>query len=85
MVHITFDICLPSQSIIMDNSVGMNMANLAGAPGTLQDIAYNIVQEKSNSTQSSDGGTKERTIFVLGSKGVVSVLCFVLSFISCFC
>lgn len=69
MVHITFDICLPSQSI-MDET---NLVNLTGAvPGTLQDIAYNIVQDRANSTQTSDSGTKERTIFVLGSKGVVS-------------
>lgn len=71
MVHITFDITLPSQSI-MDESFGKNLANIQGAPGTLQDIAYNILQERSNSTQSNDSGTKERTIFVLGSKGVVS-------------
>lgn len=70
MVHIQFDIHLPSQSI-MDEK---NLVNLTGAPGTLQDIAYNIVQDRSNSTQATDSGTKERTIFVLGSKGVVSVL-----------
>lgn len=71
MVRITFDICLPSQSI-MDESLGKSLSNISGAPGTLQDIAYNIVQERSNSAHSGDGGTKERTIFVLGSKGVVS-------------
>lgn len=73
MVRISFDICVPSQSI-MDESFGKNLASLAGAPGTLQDIAYNIVQERSNSTQPNDSGTKERTIFVLGSKGVVSIV-----------
>ena len=74
MVRITFDICLPNQSI-MDESFASqkSLANITGAPGTLQDIAYNIVQERSNSSQQPvDGGTKERTIFVLGSKGVVS-------------
>lgn len=70
MVHIQFDIHLPSQSI-MDEK---NLVNLTGGPGTLQDIAYNIVQDRSNSIQASDSGTKERTIFVLGSKGVVSYL-----------
>lgn len=73
MVRLSLDICLTSQSI-MDESFGKNLANFTGAPGTLQDIAYNIVQDRSNSTQSSDSGTKERTIFVLGSKGVVSIL-----------
>lgn len=76
MVHITFDICLPSQSIVMDESFGKNLVNLTGAPGTLQDIAYNIVQDRANSTQSTDTGTKERTIFILGSKGVVSLFVF---------
>lgn len=73
MVRITFDICLPAQSI-MDESLGKSLSNISGAPGTLQDIAYNIVQERSNSSHlgGGDGGTKERTIFVLGSKGVVS-------------
>lgn len=68
----------------MDETFGKNLANFTSAPGTLQDIAFNIVQERSNSKQSNDSGTKERTIFVLGSKGVVSVkkfcdfeLCFV--------
>lgn len=75
MVRITFDICLPSQSI-MDESFSKSLANITGAPGTLQDIAYNIVQDRSNSSQPVDSGTKERTIFVLGSKGVVSVTSF---------
>lgn len=58
-------------------SIANNMLNLPGASGTLQDIAYNITQERLNSTaaKSSDNAlTKERTIFVLGSKGVVSIL-----------
>lgn len=56
----------------MDESFGKNSVNLTGATGTLQDIAYNIVQDRTNSTtQSNDSGTMERTIFVLGSKGVV--------------
>lgn len=70
MVHITFDICLPNQSI-MDESFAKNSVNLSGSTGTLQDIAYNIVQDRTNTTQATDNGTKERTIFVLGSKGVV--------------
>lgn len=77
MVRITFDVCVPSQSIMDDSFVSKNLANITGAPGTLQDIAYNIVQDRSNSSsnssQSIHGETKERTIFVLGSKGVVSI------------
>lgn len=70
MVRIQFDICVPNQSI-MDEK---NLVNLTGASGTLQEIAYNIVQDRKNSSQATDSGTKERTIFVLGSKGVVSIV-----------
>lgn len=63
---------------MMDESVAKNMINLTNVPDTLQDIAYNIVQDKLNSTHSnnSDGVSKERTIFVLGSKGVVVIFSF---------
>lgn len=71
MVRISFEICLPQQSI-MDESITNNMLNVASGSGTLQDIAYNVVQEKLNSSN-TDHSTKERTIFVLGSKGVVSI------------
>lgn len=74
MVRISFDISVPVQSAIMDDTFGKNFVNLTTAPGTLQDIAYNIVQDRTNSTQPTDSGTKERTIFVLGSKGVVSFI-----------
>lgn len=67
MVRISFDICVP-----MDDSALKSLASMSDASGTLQDIAFNIVQDRANSTSSSDSGTKERTIFVLGSKGVVS-------------
>lgn len=72
MVRISFDISVPVQSAIMDDTFGKNFVNLTTAPGTLQDIAYNIVQDRdrANSAQPNDSGTKERTIFVLGSKGV---------------
>ena len=70
MVRIQFDICVPNQSI-MDEK---NLVSLTGASGTLQEIAYNIVQDRTTSSQATDSGTKERTIFVLGSKGVVSVV-----------
>lgn len=73
MVRIKFDICLPQQSM-MDETIAQNMLNLPSNSDTLQDIAFNIVQEKENSSNrnDSDSGTKERTIFVLGSKSVVS-------------
>lgn len=55
-----------------NESIAKNMINLTNVPDTLQDIAYNIVQDKLNSTHSNSAGvSKERTIFVLGSKGVV--------------
>lgn len=73
MVRIQFDISIPitpSESI-MDDTFGKNLVSLTGVQsGTLQDVAYNLVQDRSNAQQTS--GTKERTIFVLGSKGVVS-------------
>lgn len=76
MVRIKVDICLPNQSIMATESIANDMLNLPGASGTLQDIAYNITQERLNSTAANSNGTastKERTIFVLGSKGVVSI------------
>lgn len=36
MVRITFDICVPSQSIMDDSFASKNLANITGAPGTLQ-------------------------------------------------
>lgn len=73
MVRVKFDICVPYESI-MDDSNPQSLLNLTNVPDTLQDIAYNIVQDKLNSSQpnSSDNHTKERTIFVVGSKGVVN-------------
>lgn len=73
MVRVKFEICVPYESI-MDDSNPQSLINLPSLPDTLQDIAYNIVQDKLNSSQSHSGNdnhTKERTIFVLGSKGVV--------------
>lgn len=83
MVRISFDISVPVQTAIMDDTFGKNFVNLTTIPGTLQDIAYNIVQDRANSTHPNDGGTKERTIFVLGSKGVVSMVFFHSWFPSC--
>lgn len=73
MVRVKFDICVPYESI-MDESNPQSLINLTNLPDTLQDIAYNIVQDKlqSNQPNTSDNHTKERTIFVLGSKGVVN-------------
>lgn len=79
MVRIQFDICLPKQSM-MDDSIAQNMLNLPGGSGTLQDIAYNLTQEKLNSSTTNDNTSKERTIFVLGSKGVVSLFKFIAKF-----
>lgn len=76
MVLIKLNIHVPTEST-MDESVLKN-ENSIRSSNTLQDIAFNIVEEKSNSSQStgSDSATKERTIFVLGSKGVVKICVF---------
>lgn len=76
MVLIKLNIHVPTEST-MDESVLKN-ENSIRSSNTLQDIAFNIVEEKSNSSQStgSDSATKERTIFVLGSKGVVIICVF---------
>lgn len=73
MVRVRFDICVPYESI-MDDSNPQSLLNLTNVPDTLQDIAYNIVQDKLNSSQANSNAnhTKERTIFVVGSKGVVN-------------
>lgn len=56
-----------------DDSTSKNIINFTGMGGTLQDIAYKIVEDQIKNNTQNDNGTKERTIFVLGSKGVVSV------------
>jgi dynein light intermediate chain 2, cytosolic len=40
---------------------------------TIQDIAIKLVKEQTKNDETSGNGPKERTIFVLGSKGVVSM------------
>jgi dynein light intermediate chain 2, cytosolic len=39
---------------------------------TIQDIAIKLVKEQTHNEEANANGPKERTIFVLGSKGVVS-------------
>lgn len=58
----------------MDEPLSNSIVNLTGiSSGTLQDIAYKVVEDQINSnTISTVNVTQERTIFVLGSKGVVS-------------
>lgn len=61
-------------NIKMDEPLSNNIINLTGISGTLQDIAYKIVEDQLSSSTDNDNVTKERTIFVLGSKGVVSLV-----------
>lgn len=68
MVRIELNICLPEQST-MEESIAKNTTR---SSDTLQDIAFNILEDKSSQPNNRDNATKERTIFVLGSKGVVS-------------
>lgn len=57
----------------MDEPLSNSIGNLIGMSGTLQDIAYKVVEDQINSnTMNTVNVTQERTIFVLGSKGVVS-------------
>lgn len=58
----------------MDESLSNNFINLPGISGTLQDIAYKIVEDQMKNNSHNDSGSRERTIFVLGSKGVVSII-----------
>lgn len=56
----------------MDEPLSNSIASLTGIPsGTLQDIAYKVIEDQINSNNTVNI-TQERTIFVLGSKGVVS-------------
>lgn len=50
-----------------------SIINMGGMAGTLQDIAYKIMEEQLANQDRNEHTIKERTIFVLGSKGVVSV------------
>lgn len=58
----------------MDEQISNSIVNLTGiSSGTLQDIAFKVVEDQINSnTINTVNVTQERTIFVLGSKGVVS-------------
>lgn len=58
----------------MDEPASKNIINLTGMSGTLQDIAYKIVEDQIKNNTHIDNGSRERTIFVLGSKGVVSII-----------
>lgn len=51
-----------------------SIINMCGMAGTLQDIALKLMEEQLVSQENSEHTIKERTIFVLGSKGVVCAL-----------
>lgn len=51
-----------------------SLINMDGMSGTLQDISHKIMEDQLNSQEDTSNLTKERTIFVLGSKGVVSAV-----------
>lgn len=53
-----------------------SIINMCGMAGTLQDIALKVMEEQMASQVNSEHAVKERTIFVLGSKGVVCVLTY---------
>lgn len=71
MVHFVLDFFVPPSSDSMDESLSGGLLSMPGISGTLQDIAFKIVEDQGNANARVDNGTKERTIFVLGSKGVV--------------
>lgn len=48
-----------------------SIINMCGMAGTLQDIAIKLMDEQRASQNNNEHTVKERTIFVLGSKGVV--------------
>lgn len=51
-----------------------SIINMGSMAGTLQDIAFKLMEDQLVSQHSDEHATKERTIFVLGSKGVVGGL-----------
>lgn len=51
-----------------------SIINMGSMAGTLQDIAFKLMEDQLVSQQSDEHATMERTIFVLGSKGVVGDL-----------
>lgn len=75
IVQFVLNLFLPSTPK-MDEPLSNSIVNLTGIPsGTLQDIAYKVVEDQINSnTINTVNITQERTIFVLGSKGVVSLV-----------
>lgn len=81
IVQFVVNLFLPSSPTTMDEPLSNSIVNLTGIQsGTLQDIAYKVVEDQINSnTVNTVHITQERTIFVLGSKGVVSQVKFNLS------
>lgn len=55
-----------------------SIINMSGMAGTLQDIAYKIMEEQLANHNQNELTIMERTIFVLGSKGVVRFGYFVI-------
>lgn len=80
IVQFVLNLFLPSTPK-MDEPLSNSIVNLTGIPsGTLQDIAYKVVEDQINSnTINTVNITQERTIFVLGSKGVVSPITIAIS------
>lgn len=52
--------------------------NMGGMAGTLQDIAYKLMEDQLATQENNEHTIKERTLFVLGSKGVVRIQQFYL-------
>lgn len=71
MVHFVLDFFSPPPSDSMDEALSSGLISLPGMSGTLQEIAFKIADDQQKTNQKVDNVTRERTIFVLGSKGVV--------------
>lgn len=74
MVHFVLDFFASPPAPMMDESFSSGLISLPGISGTLQEIAFKIVEDQKKSGAKVDNVTKERTIFVLGSKGVVNLV-----------
>lgn len=71
MVHFVLDFFSPPPSDSMGEALSSGLISLPGMSGTLQEIAFKIADDQQKTNQKVDNVTRERTIFVLGSKGVV--------------
>lgn len=78
MVHFVLDFFAPAPTDSMDEPLSGGLISLPGITGTLQEIAFKIAEDQEKTNTKVDNVTKERTIFVLGSKGVVRKILFFL-------